>query len=181
MTPKTSASDLTKNEKLVLYGLVRWPSLNDRELSKKIGIKRSTVTAIRNKLKREEYFKTTTIPDLKKIGYELITVLHSNYNPLTPFLMREKYADIVKEIFHYFFLFANDRERVIFSAARNFTETRKEIFDEENIYTEMKFLTEEGNTYAFFPFRQHLSDKQPNPSIHISLLDVDLMGEVLIC
>ena len=42
---------LTDKEKLVLWGLVEHPELNDVELSKKLEVKRRTFSAIKTKLK----------------------------------------------------------------------------------------------------------------------------------
>ena len=42
---------LTDKEKIVLWGLCRYPLLNDEELSSKLNLKRSTLTAIKNRLK----------------------------------------------------------------------------------------------------------------------------------
>ena len=46
--------ELTKKEKLVIYGLVRYPQLTDKELSEKLNLKHSTLTSIRHRLKENE-------------------------------------------------------------------------------------------------------------------------------
>ena len=43
---------LSTNEKKVLYGLVKYPLDNDRELALKLNFKMSTLTAIKNRLKK---------------------------------------------------------------------------------------------------------------------------------
>ena len=72
---------LTRNEKKVLHGLVRHPTLNDRKLSKETGVKHSTITAIRRRLRDEEYFRTVRIPAMNMLGYELTVVGFGRFNP----------------------------------------------------------------------------------------------------
>jgi len=67
---------LTKNEKLVFYGLVKYPLLNDHQLSEKLKIKRSTITAIKNKLLRQDFYSTYIIPNFELIGCELMCILN---------------------------------------------------------------------------------------------------------
>ena len=45
--------DLTKKEKQTLYGLVKYPDFSDRELSEKINLNISTITAIKGRLKKK--------------------------------------------------------------------------------------------------------------------------------
>ena len=66
---------LTNIEKKVLYGLVAFPSFNDRELSNKLKIKISTVTAARRRLRSEEYFQPFFIPNFSALGCELLSLV----------------------------------------------------------------------------------------------------------
>ncbi len=65
---------LTDKEKIVLWGLCRWPLLNDEELSGKLGIKRSTLTAIKNRLKGKGWFFWKYIPNFAKLGVQFVGV-----------------------------------------------------------------------------------------------------------
>ncbi|MBN2517727.1 MAG: hypothetical protein JXB14_02695 [Candidatus Altiarchaeota archaeon] len=144
--------ELTEREKLVLFGLVKWPNLNDTELSERIGLNRSTLTSIRMRLTKERYFDSILLPDLAKIGCELIAALHSDYNLLAPFSVRKKTAILVREKFRSYFLAAGvDKERVVIAASRNFTELREQVDYEEAIYWSKGYLTEEGTLYTYFP------------------------------
>lgn len=72
---------LTGNERLVLYGLVHLPTRNDRELSERIDVKVSTVTAIRRRLRRAEYFVTKRIPSMHRLGWEILAAGHVRIDP----------------------------------------------------------------------------------------------------
>ena len=60
--------DLSPNEKAVFHALVKYTSLNDRELSEQVAVKLSTVTAIKNRLKSRGYFMTVRVPQLQRLG-----------------------------------------------------------------------------------------------------------------
>lgn len=143
---------LTDKDKLVFHTLVKWPDLNDIQLSKKINVKRPTVTAIRNKLEKNGLYTTTKVPDLERIGCELLTVRYGSFNPLTPYEVREKYVSTHKfpEVFY---KRTTDRERIALSAATNFTEAKKYIEYSNQIYGKQGFLTDEGIIHVFFPFK----------------------------
>ncbi len=65
---------LTDKEKIVLWGLCRWPLLNDEELSGKLELKRSTLTAIKNRLRGKSWFSLKYIPNFAKLGCEFFGV-----------------------------------------------------------------------------------------------------------
>ena len=72
---------LSDNEKKTLLGLVKFPTLNDRQLSEKIEIKMSTVTAIKNRLKDLGYFVSVRVPKLQNMGAEMLTIAHAHTDP----------------------------------------------------------------------------------------------------
>ena len=65
---------LTDKDKLVLHGLIANPDLNDIELARKVRMKRSTLTGIKNKLARTGFYITVMVPNLPLLGYELLTI-----------------------------------------------------------------------------------------------------------
>ncbi|MDH3353117.1 MAG: PAS domain-containing protein [Nanoarchaeota archaeon] len=71
---------LTEKEKIVLWGLCRYPLLNDEELAEKIKLKRSTLTAIRNRLKQKKWFSLNYIPNFHKLGCQFISIFDTNLN-----------------------------------------------------------------------------------------------------
>src|SRR4030042_422304 len=96
-------SELTLKEKTMLYGIVRYPQLTDKELSKKLDIKHSTVTSIRHRLKKDELIRKLLVPHLQNIGCQMLVVNYTNFSPLIPLQERieitEKTIEIFEEIF----------------------------------------------------------------------------------
>lgn len=72
---------LNINERRVLYGMIRYPLFNDRELADKLDLKMTTVTAIKNRLKKNKYYSTVRVPILQYFGTELFTVLFVQFSP----------------------------------------------------------------------------------------------------
>ncbi|MBN1539138.1 MAG: Lrp/AsnC family transcriptional regulator [Candidatus Thermoplasmatota archaeon] len=65
---------LSKNEKVILWGLVKFPMLNDRQLSDKIQVRMSTLNAIKNKMKRNGLIFDRIVPNVEIMDYEILTV-----------------------------------------------------------------------------------------------------------
>lgn len=72
----TKEIPLTKYEKDVLHGVVKYASLNDQQLAERLNLRRSTVTAIRNKLKKQNFYSPCVIPNFSLLGCELMCVLN---------------------------------------------------------------------------------------------------------
>ena len=76
--------NLNKNERRVFYGMIRYPLLNDRELATKLKLKMTTVTAIKNRLKKNKYYSTIRVPVLKHLGTELFSIMHTKFGTKVP-------------------------------------------------------------------------------------------------
>ncbi|GEM_PF-2188428 len=85
--------ELTEKEKIVFYNLIVHPDWNDRMISDSTGIKLSTVTAIRRRLKDRGFFSVHRIPNLKKLGVEIIAFIHQHF----PVGSNERYVERWKE------------------------------------------------------------------------------------
>jgi hypothetical protein len=66
-------ADFTKNDWEVLKALCQHPWMNDRELFENIGIKMSTITSIKNRLRASEVFRKANIPAYHRLGYTLLS------------------------------------------------------------------------------------------------------------
>jgi len=121
---------LTDNEKQVLYGLVHHPSLNDRELSETLDIKVSTVTAIRRRLRRADYFVTRRIPMMHRLGWELLAACHGRLSqtagPQGGGRLKEVLRDGFPTIFH--MTYSPDTFTTLFMAP-NYTGFRRDLED----------------------------------------------------
>jgi DNA-binding MarR family transcriptional regulator len=118
-----TSRELSANEKLTLYGLVRFPDRNDRELAAELGLKLSTVTAIRNRLGRSGHFRSVRIPFLERLGGELLIVTAARLNIMLP---REELLRALREVLSgmddAFYAVADGDHLLLFSMCRNYTD-----------------------------------------------------------
>jgi len=71
---------LNLNEKKVTYGLVRYPDASDLELSRLIGVRRPTITKIRNKVFKLGLVETCYVPNFQALGMEMLVFWQGRFN-----------------------------------------------------------------------------------------------------
>lgn len=144
---------LSKNEKLVLYGLVKYPSLSDTEICKKVNLKKSTFCTIKKKLKESGYYTTLRMPVLQHIGCELLIVSYLILNRKTTV---DERLDITRETLNrfseFFYIVSESNQAVTVAVSKNITEFLKNLAPVIQIYDEHGFFDKEGFIHAFFPF-----------------------------
>lgn len=142
---------LTHNEKLVFYSLVHNPSMNDREISEDTGIKLSTVTAIRRRLQAADYYSTIKVPNLQKLGFELMVV---GYGPLSTGVKTPGMGKLVEQAFgapEEIFLAAHSADTAFFLAvAENYTSAKRMIESLQHVLADYEMM--ETWNFVFFPF-----------------------------
>jgi len=106
-----SKLELTNKEKLMLYGLAKYPKLTDKSLSEKLDLKHSTVTSIRRRLRENEYFRTLNIPRLQNMGCKMLVVIYTNFSPLIPLEERVKITGKTIEVFDEIFFSAGEQDK----------------------------------------------------------------------
>jgi DNA-binding Lrp family transcriptional regulator len=62
----------------LLSELIKNPRLSDRQVAKKMGVSQPTVTRRRAELEKEKLLDYTAIPDLKKLGFEMLAFTFGN-------------------------------------------------------------------------------------------------------
>jgi two-component system, response regulator PdtaR len=138
---------LTENEKLVFYGLVEYPLLNDIELGRLLKIKRSTVTAIRNKLVHEHYIDTYRVPDFSAIGCELSAVIYATLDDLDE--KKLQHAKELSKIPEMVFITLTNNALLSIAVSKSFAELKKHI-DEMTSLFRREGITDKLST-VYFP------------------------------
>ncbi|UCD92228.1 MAG: Lrp/AsnC family transcriptional regulator [Methanobacteriota archaeon] len=118
------ALDFTSTEKIVLYGLVKHPTLNDRQLSELIGVKPSTTTAIRTRLRQKDVFRTKRIPIAHKLGYELLVTVFGSMEPGVKESDRKKFSKWIRGIPGVFLSLESSNSMFFTGYFKNFSEYR---------------------------------------------------------
>ena len=144
---------LSKNGKLVLYGLVKYPSLPDYEICKKIGLKKSTFSIIKKKLKENRYYTTIRTPILQHIGCELLVVSYVQLNRKTKIEERLTITrEMLDRLLESFYNVSESNQAVTISISKNITDFLKSFAPIIQIYDEHDFFDREGFIHVFFPF-----------------------------
>lgn len=148
-----SKPELSENERRTLLGLVKFPTLNDRQLSERIGIKMSTVTAIKNRLKDQGYFMTIRVPKLQRLGAELLSVSYAQTDaslPEEPDLeVGRKVLDAFDELF---FIGAGPRFRFSLGMHLNYSTARTTLDGVFRLYSQSRLLVPDMYHVVLFPF-----------------------------
>ncbi len=116
----------TEKEKLVYYGIVKYPLFNDIELSNKLNIKRTTITSIKNKLKKEGLYRTCRIPNFSFIGFELLNIFYakmdaSSKRPAEKLAMLKEISDTPEQVF----FSCTEKELIGIYISKNLTSFKK--------------------------------------------------------
>lgn len=151
---------LTRNEELVLYGLVKYPTMNDKELATLLNMKDSTLTSIKKRLEQNEYFSYLYVPQLNRLGAEMLGIIFTSFFPTINFEERVQITKEKIEISDEIFYSVGAPEMGFsLSFTKNYTsfceinETRTSIFGEKGL------LEKEFPNEVIFPFKiSHISE-----------------------
>jgi DNA-binding MarR family transcriptional regulator len=143
---------LTAKERTTLYGLVRYPDLNDRALADVLDEKMSTVTSIRRRLHERGYVIKVRIPQFHNLGCEVMCIAHGSFRPVASY-GNEILAKTEEPIPATYFGISNPYHFVMLGAAKNYT-MAKTTYDE--YYRNIKFIkaVDENNlcfSYMAYP------------------------------
>ncbi len=128
----------TKKEKIILYSLCRFPSLNDTKLSKKIKIPRSTISVIKKRLIKEGMIRKSNIPVFSRIGCELMTIVR--YKLIHP--IDRSTCPFMESPFS-FLIGNNKRELICLSLHQNYSMFKATVQDIINCLYDHRFINTE--------------------------------------
>lgn len=144
---------LTPNEQRVLYGLVRYPNLNDSELSKQINVKLSTLTSIKRRLHDQQVFRQLLVPLLNRLGSELLAVIYTQFNPVIPLEERVSITKKTIEVFDEIFFSTGEQEKGFsISLAKNYSSIGRIDDIRTETFGSLGLLEKEYPSEVIFPF-----------------------------
>jgi len=144
---------LSYNEKLILYGLVRYPTKSDNEICNIFDLKKSTFSTIKKRLYQKGYFRSIRVPIFQHLGCELLVVAYGKLNQQTTLNER---LNISKKLWlgtpEHFYIISESNQAIILSISRNITDFEERFEDITQIYKEYEFFEGHGFTTILFPF-----------------------------
>lgn len=145
--------NLTNYEKKVLYGISKYPMIKNRELASSLGLKQSTVAAIRKRLKEEKYYRYVAIPMLNAMGAEMMAVTYTTFNPVISLEKRiditEKKIETSEEII---FSVGEEDKGFSVSISKNYTDIGRINDVRTRTFGELGLLEKEYPRIIVFPF-----------------------------
>ncbi|WP_457557456.1 winged helix-turn-helix transcriptional regulator [Candidatus Harpocratesius sp.] len=146
--------NLTPNEERVLYGIVQFPEKNDKELAALLQMKDSTLTSIKKRLEQNNFFSYHFIPQLNRLGVELLGIIFTSFNPTIDFEERVKITkDKIESAQEIFYSVGAPEMGFSLSFTQNYSnfcainEKRTETFGEKGL------LEKEFPREVIFPFK----------------------------
>jgi DNA-binding Lrp family transcriptional regulator len=126
--------------------------LNDRQLSSKIGVRMSTLNAIKNKMKRRGLIKDRIVPNVEIMDYELLSVV---WAPLERMIQEEDDRRFLRDLFkdypHTYTAMVFGDTIFYLSMYRNFTQLSKTQFSIENNLKKSDLLKTEKLHHTIHP------------------------------
>lgn len=148
------AEELSAKEKLLLWGLVKYPMLNDRELSAKLKIKQSTLAFIKRKLRNENYYRTLRLPYLEKLGAELLIATYAKFISALSLNQRLKVSSRVQKAYsEIFYALSDPSQGISLQISKDYTTVKKWCEELEKIYSWHSVLSNTGVVILPFPFK----------------------------
>ncbi len=137
-----STMELTEKEKIVYTALVEHPTSTTQQIGDQIGVSRHTIARMKKQFFADGLLQMLTLPTLKKLGVDILTFYHIQFNPhKAPSTTELAMLDSPSTIF-----FASRKfETVLLSAYPTYQEYKQ---DEMN---KIRFL-KENNLFSHPPF-----------------------------
>jgi DNA-binding Lrp family transcriptional regulator len=168
-------SNLSKNEKQVLWGLVAFPDLNDMELAEKLEMHYSTFCTIRKRLQDGSYYRTIRIPVLQMLGAEMLAVIYTVFNPAISVQERAKITTKTIEISEELFYSVGETHKGFsVSMASEYAEICRINDIRIETFAKAGLLDQKHPTEAIFPFKiSHIPRFFDYASLLASVLGID--------
>lgn len=150
-----AATPISKNEQLTLYGLTRFPTYNDRQLSETLSIKMSTVTAIKNRLKRQGLFQTVRVPYMYPLGCEIVSICYARLNPLIPHsTMVKTMSKVLGDLPECVWAVSDPCNLLAVTVSKNYTDIKMCVEKAFNQFIESDFLEHDTFEMTHYPYGQ---------------------------
>ncbi len=148
------SKELSRNEQEIFYGQIRFPLLNDRELADRLDFKMTTLTAIKNRLKKNGYLSKIRIPMFHKFGCELFQVSFGHaYSPDSTSDVSKVLAQCERPNPRCFHSMQNSHQHMFFQVFRNYTEAKRINDRFTKAYLRDKFHCENSFKQVLLPFQ----------------------------
>ncbi len=113
---------LSKKEKRVLYGLIKYPEDSDNNIADRFDVSRQAVSSIKKRFMKEDLISTQRIINFERTGCKLLMFAYTFFGPKAPLEMRGNGIDHTKRSIPAFMGVSSNFENIIFAATKNYHE-----------------------------------------------------------
>lgn len=146
--------ELSKTEKLTLWGLVQFPETANKAIAGKLDLKPSTFSQAKKRLLEKGYYSTVRVPMLQSLGYELLYFSYGRLNPLIPFEMRIGVdMELNGRIGGNVFAVSDHSQAVSLALSKSYVDFQINKETIETAYSHSGLIDAGGFGYALFPFK----------------------------
>lgn len=146
--------ELSKTDKLALWGLVQFPEMPGKAVAEKLGLKPSTFSQAKKRLTERGYYTTVRVPMLHSLGYELLYLTSGRLNPLVPFETRLAVdMELNGRIGENVYAVTDHSQAVSIALSRSYVDFQVNKENTEMAYSQMGLIEGGSFSYALFPFK----------------------------
>lgn len=138
---------LSKAEKKVLLGLIKYPEESDTLIADEVGVSRNTVANAKKRFLDENICFPKVIPNLSKLGLKLLVLSYRKFNPKTTMEQRKEASDLVRKHLSPFFYVSKNLDGFIISAHTSYEEYNRSMDEVVRYYLQHDYIEDEPITY----------------------------------
>jgi len=140
---KTSAKKLKENEKRVLYAIIKYPTETDSEIASRLSLSKVTINNIRNSFFENGFFREVVIPDMSKLGFQIVVMTHMKFNVHVPREELSRLFDMMRSEPCLIFCAHGTDECVVICIFNNYLEYKKRREEYTILFEKTDFFLEE--------------------------------------
>ena len=146
--------ELSRTERLALWGLVQFPEMTDKTIAEKLDLKPSTLSQAKKRLLERGYYSTVRVPMLHFLGYELLYLVSGRLNPLVPFETRLAVdMELNGRIGENVYAVTDHSQAVSIALSKSFVDFQINKENIEMAYSQLGLMEGRSFSYALFPFK----------------------------
>jgi DNA-binding MarR family transcriptional regulator len=129
-------------EKEIYCMLVKYPELSDKAIGSDVGLSRHSISRLRRKFEQKDLLKKINLPDLKKLGFEILSFYHITFDPRNPPEMEKNDAVLLMDD-STVFLASRQFEAVMLSVYIDYDDYNRDKTRIVQVLKENKWIAEE--------------------------------------
>jgi len=116
---------LSKKERRVMYGLVKYPEESDNSIADRFGVSRQAVSNIKKRFMRADLISTRRIMNFEKTDCDLLAFSYTYFGTRASFEQRKEGYELGKKIAPVFVAISSNFENVLLAAIKTYPEFDK--------------------------------------------------------